>query len=98
MTDRRQLPLPLGPIRNSNFLSNHGLEHRQPLAPEWAAQREQAVGLLDRLGRLWSELRHRVAHYAEAALEQAFIQPVLEALGWTLNCQPALHSMGSYLE
>ncbi|MCK4625760.1 MAG: Eco57I restriction-modification methylase domain-containing protein [Phycisphaerae bacterium] len=87
---QRQLTLPLGPIRNSNLFSNHWLEHRLPLEPEWEELRDEAVRLLDRLGQLWIQQRRRVERYSEPGLEQAFIQPVLAELGWKLNYQTFL--------
>jgi hypothetical protein len=38
-----QLELPFGPILNRDFLSNHWLDHRLPLEPEWSEAREMAV-------------------------------------------------------
>jgi len=86
----RQLTLPLGPVRNSNLFSNHWLENRLPLEPEWRDLHDEAVALLNRLGGLWLQERNRVEEYREAALEEAFIQPILKALGWTLNNKPGL--------
>lgn len=40
---QEQLSLPFGPIRNSEFLSNHWLEHRLPLEPEWQALQDRAI-------------------------------------------------------
>jgi len=87
---RRQLTLPFGPIINRNLLSNHWLEHRLRLEPEWAALRRTAEDLIGQLGLLWREQRERVAQYAEANLEQAFIQPVLTRLGWRFLYQTSL--------
>ena len=88
---RRQMALPLGPIRNNHLLSNHWLEHRLPLEPEWQELRQEAEAVLDRLASLWREERGLVQHYTdEAGLEQAFIQPVLQLLGWHLKYQPFL--------
>lgn len=86
-----QQRLQFGPIRNSEFLSNHWLENRLPLEPEWSQFRKDAVAALDRLGNLWRTQRDRVERYGdEAGLEQAFIQPVLEALGWRFKYQTYL--------
>jgi len=87
---RRQLTLPFGPIRNSNLLSNHWLEHRLCLEPEWTDFRRTAEDLIGQLGLLWRQQRERVAQYGEANLEQAFIQPVLTQLGWTFLYQTSL--------
>jgi hypothetical protein len=86
----RQLSLPFGPIRNRNLLSNHWLEHRLCLEPEWADLRGTAEDLLTEFGALWREQRERVPQYAEANLEQAFIQPVLTRLGWKFLYQTSL--------
>ena len=86
----RQLTLPLGPIRNSNLFSNHWLEHRLPLEPEWNELRQDAEGILDGLGKLWKREKNRVAQYSEGGLEQAFIQQVLEQFGWNIVYQTHL--------
>jgi len=86
-----QATLPLGPIRNSHLFSNHWLEHRLPLEPEWNELRPEAEHLLDRLAELWHAQRDMVARYGdEQGLEHAFIQPILEALGWHLKYQTFL--------
>lgn len=86
-----QAILPLGPIRNSHLFSNHWLEHRLPLEPEWDGLRAEAEQVLDRLAELWRAQRDMVAHYGdEQGLEHAFIQPVLEGLGWRLKYQTFL--------
>lgn len=87
---QQQMTLPYGPIRNSNLLSNHWLEHRLVLEPEWQDLRHRAQGILDRLGELWKREQANVEQYAEASLEQAFIQPVLAELGWHLVYQTNL--------
>src|SRR4030042_1468633 len=87
---KRQLTLPFGPIRNRNLLSNHWLEHRLGSEPEVAALRRTAEDLIGQLGLLWKEQRERVAQYAEANLEQAFIQPILTRLGWKFLYQTSL--------
>jgi hypothetical protein len=90
---RHQIPLPLGPIRNSQFLSNHWLEHRLPLEPEWTELRGQAERVLDVLAELWKVQWNRVEKYGdEQGLEHAFIQPVFEALGWHLKYQAYLNT------
>ncbi len=87
----RQHTIQFGPVRNSGFLSSHWIENRLQSEPEWSEFREQATATLDTLGRLWTIQRARVAQYGnEAALEQAFIQPVFEALGWKLFYQTRL--------
>ena len=86
-----QLHLDFGPIRNSGLLSNHWLEHRLRLEPEWVELRRQAETVLDSLGAVWREQRTRVEQYGdEQGLEEAFIHPVLKSLGWKLKYQPFL--------
>ena len=88
---RKQMTLPIGPIRNNNLFSNHWLENRLCLEPEWEEVRQEAESILDRLADLWKRERDRVAEYGdEAGLEHAFIQPVLETLGWRLKYQTFL--------
>ena len=87
------MSLPLSPVRNSDFLSNHWLEHRLPLEPEWAEQTEAEQGIvLERLLSLWGDEKNRVERYGdEAGLEEKFIQPVFKALGWHLKYQTFLN-------
>ena len=83
--------LPLSPLRNRDFLSNHWLEHRLPLEPEWREHQPAAHDGLQRLLSLWRVERARVALYGdEAGLEEKFIQPVFECLGWHLKYQSYL--------
>ncbi|HWE95247.1 MAG TPA: Eco57I restriction-modification methylase domain-containing protein [Tepidisphaeraceae bacterium] len=86
-----QLQLQFSPIRNHGLFSNHWLENRLPLEPEWVRLRADAIALLSALTDLWRVQRNRVEQYGgEQALEQAFIQPVLDALGWRLLYQTHL--------
>jgi len=72
-----------GSVRNKALFSNHWLEHRLPLEPEWNELREEARESLNRLIELWSVERDRVHLYGgEQSLEIPFIQPVLKILGW----------------
>jgi hypothetical protein len=90
--DERQLLLALSPVRNREFLSNHWLEHRLPLEPEWQEQRTAAAESLRRLVSLWRVESARVTLYGdEAGLEEKFIQPVFECLGWHLKYQAYLN-------
>lgn len=82
-----QLKMPFGPLRNSNLFSNHWLEHRLTLEPEWTECRPFAVRLLGQLAQLWRQQKNRVHQYTEPNLEEAFIQPVFKELGWTLLYQ-----------
>ena len=90
--DGRQMILPLSPMRNRDFLSNHWLEHRLPLEPEWLEQTEAAQVVLERLLSLWHTEKNRVERYGdEAGLEEKFIQPVFKTLGWHLKYQAYLN-------
>ena len=89
--EEQQFTLPFGPIYNRDFLSNHWLERRLPLEPEWQELREQAKNLAHTLLELWHVEKDRVKLYGdEAGLEEKFIQPVFEALGWRLKYQTYL--------
>ncbi|MCC6578796.1 MAG: hypothetical protein IT440_00005, partial [Phycisphaeraceae bacterium] len=86
-----QLLLQFSPVRNSGLFSNHWIEHRLPLEPEWEELREQAAAALVELTELWQEKRNRVELYGnEPTLEVEFIQPVLRALGWRYDYQTFL--------
>ena len=80
-------------VRNSELSSNHWLEHRLVLEPEWTAYTSTLEPVLDTMMKLWKVQRTRVEHYGtEQALEEAFIQPVPHALGWELNYRTFLRS------
>jgi len=84
--------LGLGPLRNSEFLSNHWLENRLPIEPEWRECRPRAQDAASRLIELWEAQSNRVERYGdEAGLEHAFIQPAFEALGWKIKYQAYLN-------
>ncbi len=84
--------LPFGPLQNRAFLSNHWLDHRLPLEPEWKAFESLAQDAAAKLKVLWDEQRDRVKIYGdEASLETEFIQPVFKILGWHLKYQPHLN-------
>ena len=86
-----QLSFPLGHLRNSGLLSTHWLENRLPREPEWMELRDEAQRVLNKLLEIWKRQRTRVASYGdEQGLEQAFIQPVLENVGWKLKYQTFL--------
>lgn len=79
----QQTTLHFNPVKNFGLLSSHWIENRLRLEAEWDELEEQARQALDELGRLWATQRTRVDQYGnEAGLEHAFIQPVLETLGW----------------
>lgn len=83
--------LPFGPLVNRDLFSNHWLKTRLPMEPDWAQHKEQAGRILGRLDDLWRVQRDRVGQYGdEQGLEEAFIQPVLRALGWKIKYQPHL--------
>ena len=86
-----QLTLPFGPIVNREFFSNHWLDHRLPLEPEWNEHRASAIVAAEALIHLWNREKNRVERYGdEAGLEEKFIQPVFELLGWRLKYQTLL--------
>ncbi len=90
MADSQDL-LPFGPLVNRDLFSNHWLKTRLPMEPDWSENKEAAGRALERLGELWRVQRERVTQYGdEQGLEEAFIQPVLRALGWTIKYQPHL--------
>jgi hypothetical protein len=79
------------PIRNRGVFSDHWLDRRLELEPEWTERETDAADTLTALGKLWAKEGGRLDKYPnEAGLEYAFIQPVLEALGWKLRYQVAL--------
>jgi len=83
-----QLLLPLGPVRNSELFSNYWLNNRLPLEPDWHELQKDAEAALVKLRALWDTERSRVEKYGtEAPLEEKFIQPILETLGWKLFYQ-----------
>ena len=91
LANESQLTLPFGPVHNRGLLSNHWLEHRLPLEPEWQELLEPARRLAQQLLELWQVEKERVNLYGnEAGLEEKFIQPVFEALGWKLKYQTFL--------
>jgi len=86
-----QLNLPFNDLRNRVLLSSHWLENRLHLEPEWTELRDEAQTAFLSIIELWKIQRGRVAHYgAEQPLEQAFIQPVFERLGWKIFYQTYL--------
>lgn len=85
------MTLPLSPLRNRDFLSNHWLEHRLPLEPEWKEHADSAGEVLGCLLALWRAEKGRVQLYGdEAGLEEKFIQPVFGILGWHIKYQTYL--------
>ena len=95
VSSKHQLALPLSPLHNSNFLSNHWLVHRLPLEPEWNEERENAKAALEQLLFLWNTEKTRVERYGdEAGLEEKFIQPIFKILGWHLKYQAYLKRRG----
>src|SRR5580658_4561959 len=86
-----QLQLPFGPIVNKEFLSNHWLDHRLPLEPEWSELRATGINAAEKLIALWKKEKSRLPLYGdEAGLEEKFIQPVFEILGWHTKYQTVL--------
>ncbi len=86
-----QLNLPFNDLRNRSLLSSHWLENRLQLEPEWAELREEAYRAFLELVDLWRVQKARVEQYrAEQPLEQGFIQPVFDILGWKIIYQTRL--------
>ena len=91
MARSSQISLRLGAVHNNELFSSHWLRNRLPLEPEWNECQKRATEALNALTELWGEQRNRVEHYGnEQSLEQAFIQPVLQILGWKLIYQTHL--------
>jgi hypothetical protein len=83
--------LPFSPVKNFGLFSNHWLTNRLALEPEWGELRDIALESLEEIAELWKTQKKRVAKYGdEQGLEEAFIQPVLRALGWKLKYQSYL--------
>jgi hypothetical protein len=79
----RQLLIDFNAVRNSDLFSNHWLENRLPLEPEWKEVHAEAYAAIETLSELWKVQKKRVEKYdGEQMLEEQFIQPVLRALGW----------------
>lgn len=77
-----QLLIEFNAVRNSDLFSNHWLENRLPLEPEWAEARAEAYAAIETLSELWKVQRQRVEKYdGEQMLEEQFIQPVLPGAG-----------------
>lgn len=86
-----QLELHFGPYRNSAMFSAHWLKNRLPLEPEWEKYHSAAEDLATKLMDFWKIQKSRVDKYgSEQTLEQAFIQPVMNMLGWKLSYQTYL--------
>jgi hypothetical protein len=88
-----QLALPFGPVRNFFLFSNRWLENRLREEPEWTECREDAGKTLGRMGQVWKKEAALVGHDGdEQGLEQKFIQPVLDMLGWEYMYQALLQN------
>ena len=91
MIDERQMTQPFLLCATATSYLATGLTTAWPLEPEWAEFKEQARKALDKLFALWRVERERVELYGdEAGLEEKFIQPVFEILGWHLKYQTSL--------
>jgi len=82
-----QLSFPFGPLHNKDLFSNHWLENRLRLEPEWQEYKEQAKEALKKIINIWKKEHKNVGKYAEPSLEYAFIQPIFEILGWQIVYQ-----------
>ena len=87
-----QFQLQFSSIRNVNFLSNHWLETRLPIEPEWDEFKKQSIECCTKIIDIWEKEKDLVAHYGdEAGLEEAFIQWIFRALGWKIKYQTYLY-------
>jgi len=95
-----QLSLSAAPADNSGLFSTHWLEHRLPDEPEWTdpGVRQRAESALDQLAAVWATVRPQVEHFtSEAELEDEFVRPALDALGWSYLIQrPLRHRKPDY--
>jgi hypothetical protein len=64
MATAQQLSLSFHGVRNSGLFSNHWLDHRLVLEPEWQTSQAAANTALDKLTSLWKVQKIRVEHYA----------------------------------
>jgi hypothetical protein len=91
MPKNKQQDLHFSAIRNADFLSNHWLEKRLTDQPEWTNLRSAANQALAQIAALWDDQKKLAPKYDdEAGLEQAFIQPIFDILGWKLKYQTFL--------
>ncbi|MGA3133279.1 MAG: DNA methyltransferase [Terracidiphilus sp.] len=91
MLGNDQLELAFGPVWNSELFSNYWLEKRLPLEPDWLEDLSEIERVSERLVAIWKDQSERVEKYGkEATLEEKFIQPVLEQLGWKFFYQPTV--------
>ena len=78
-------------VRNHGLFSSHWFENRFDREPDWEEAAEASKASLTSLTTLWKTQSKRVEKYGdEQGLEEAFIQPVLEAVGWKLKYQTHL--------
>lgn len=66
MPENEQFFPPIGPIRNSELFSNHWLDTRLPLEPDWHELLSAAEGAADKLTKLWKEQKARVEKFGKA--------------------------------
>jgi len=92
MSRRAQQQLPFGPVRNSELFANHWLDRRLRDEPEWAAHRSAAEACLDAIAELWRHQGRTIQSGAsEAEVEQSWIRPALEAMGWSVLARAPVH-------
>jgi hypothetical protein len=91
LPENEQLELAFGPVFNSELFSNYWLERRLSLEPDWLENLSEVEEVSERLLAIWKDQAGRVEKYGkEATLEEKFIQPVLEQLGWKFFYQPSV--------
>ncbi len=91
MPTPEQALFPFSPVRNRGLFSNHWLEHRLCLEPDFEELRDEARASLTKLVELWAVEKDRVHLYGgEQSLEIPFIQPVFHMIGWHFIYQTQL--------
>lgn len=89
---RGQAQLHFGPVKNSELFANHWLERRLPRESEWTAHRADAIACLDRLAKLWRDKKAILTpNLGEPTMEDEWVHPVLDALGWEYVYQTLIH-------
>lgn len=74
---------------NQNLFSNNYLEHRLPNTDLWKEQKEKISDVFDVIKKAYNETKTlKLGPGEEAGLEDKFIRPVLQALGYEWDVQP----------
>lgn len=88
----RQLTLEgvLRPHLNQQLFSDHFLNDRLPRVAEWQALLANAEPIRRELTSLYGNRKAVLPELGEMQLEDAFVRPILRALGHTFSVQAAL--------